>query len=255
MDATETAVALGPPIGAVGAAFYFTPQATARAEGIGLDVVSLYAAGRGGVLGDRTPDEVDEEFFFFKSGMIGNVVRSARTLADPEAIVEAHVASATDYALATFGDVDPDVVVAFHEAAAPVIGALPTGSWPLVDGYRQVATPEGPVPRAYLDAVILRELRGGVHRGAVVEAGLTGAVACQFDRGDEYYRLHGFGDADRVEGTPEVLAAREAAEDVTDQRMAGILGDLDCRGHAALVEGADRLLAAVGAPVPVSQAG
>ena len=52
----------------MGAAFYFSPEAAARAEGIGLDVVSLYAAGRGAVLGDRTPPEVDETFFFFKSG-------------------------------------------------------------------------------------------------------------------------------------------------------------------------------------------
>ena len=57
------------PLGTVaGAAFYFSPEAAARAEGIGLDVVSLYAAGRGAVLGDRTPDEVDETFFFFKPG-------------------------------------------------------------------------------------------------------------------------------------------------------------------------------------------
>ncbi len=37
-------------------------------EAIGLDVFGLYAGGRGGVLGDRTPEEVDEEFFFFKPG-------------------------------------------------------------------------------------------------------------------------------------------------------------------------------------------
>ena len=253
MDAQTAAAAIGSPLGTVGAAFYFSPEAVARASTIGLDVVSLYAAGRGGVLGDRTPDEVDAVFFFFKSGMIAGVVESARAKADPAAIVEAHIGSAADFAVATFGSVDPAVLAAFADAGSRVVSELPSGRWPLVDGYRAVPTPADPTARAYLVAVLLRELRGGIHREAVEAAGLTAAVSCQFDRGDDYYRLHGYGDEDRVPETPEVLAARATAEDETDRMMGQLLTAIDGTQAAELVAGAEAMLAA-GATVtlPVS---
>jgi hypothetical protein len=242
MDALAAATAIGPSLGTVGAAFYFSPEASARASGIGIDVVSLYAAGRGGVLGDRSPAEVDEEFFFFKSGLIGSVVEAARASADPSAILEAHIGSAVDYAIAAFGDVDPVVLAGFDDAASLVVEELPAGRWSLVDGYRAVPVPSDPVASAFLRAVILRELRGGVHREEVESAGLTDAVACQFDRGDDYYRLHGYGDEDRVPETPQVLGARASAEEATDRRMAELLRVLDEVQLTALVAGAEAMI-------------
>jgi hypothetical protein len=161
MDALEAAQATSAPLGDLGAAFYFSPSAAARAGAIGLDVFLLYAAGRGGILGDRTSAEVDEEFFFFKPGMITLMVEAARATADPAAIVEAHLGAADDYAAATFGGVDPATVAGFDAAAAAVVDGLPTGSWPLVDGYRAAGLPTDPLASAYRRAVMLRELRGG----------------------------------------------------------------------------------------------
>ena len=54
--------------------FYFSPQATAIGESIELDVVTFYAAGRGGVLGDIDVVEVDETFYFFNPGMIAGMI-------------------------------------------------------------------------------------------------------------------------------------------------------------------------------------
>jgi hypothetical protein len=99
---------------------------------------------------------------------------------------------------------------------------------------------------------MLRELRGGVHLDAVVAAGLTPAVACQFDRGDDYYALHGFGDEDRVPETPELLATRAAAEEATDLAMADLLAGLDSGQRADLAAGAGSLSAATADPVPLS---
>ena len=251
MDALTAAQATNAPLNDLGSAFYWSPQAAARAEAIGLDVFGLYAGGRGGVLGDRTPEEVDEEFFFFKPGMITLMVAAARAQAAPGAILAAHLGAVDDYARATFGAVDPSTIGGFAAAAGALIDTLPTGSWPLVDGYRSAGLPDDPVARSYRSAVILRELRGGVHLDAVVETGLTPAVACQFDRGDDYYALHGFGADDRVPETPEVLAARVAAEEATDLGMAELLGVLDDGQGVALVTGATTLLAATGDPVAV----
>ena len=52
MDTLELADTIADPIGTVGMSFYFSPQAMARGEGLELDVVTFYAGGRGGVLGD-----------------------------------------------------------------------------------------------------------------------------------------------------------------------------------------------------------
>ena len=42
MESLDAATAIAAPLGSVGAAFYFSPEASARAEEIGIDVVSLY---------------------------------------------------------------------------------------------------------------------------------------------------------------------------------------------------------------------
>ena len=245
MDALTAATAIGAPLGVVGAAFYFSPEAGVRAEGIGLDVVSLYAAGRGAVLGDRTPSEVDETFFFFKSGLIAGVVEAARVTAASADILAAHLGWADDFAVSTYGSVDPTVLAAFDAAGTRVVEALPTGRWPLLDGYRVQPMPGGTAASAYRRAVLLRELRGGIHREAVESAGLSAAVACQFDRGDDYYRLHGFGDDDRVPETPATLATRVGAEQATDAAVAELLAVLDEERLEDLVAGAE-LLAATG---------
>lgn len=253
LTSVDTATRIDHPLGTVaGATFYFSPQSAARGAAIGLDAVSLYAAGRGAVLGDVSAGEVDDTFFFFKPGMITGIVESARAIAPVPAILEAHLTSADDFAVATFGGIDPSQLAAFDDAAATVVAGLPTGRWPLVDGYRSAPVPTEPAPAAFRRAILIRELRGGVHRDAVVAAGLSGAVACQFDRGDDYYRLHGFGDEDRVPETPEVLAARGAAQSATDARMGECLEALDAAGLLALVVGAQAMDAARQAPVPVS---
>jgi hypothetical protein len=250
MDAREAAVATGGPLGGVGAGFYFSPQAVARAGECGFDVIGLYACGRGGVLGDATPEEVDRVFAFFKPGLIAGMVEAGRSQATGD-IMAAHVASAVDYARATFGGIDPAVLAAFSAAARTVVASLPTGRWPLVDGYRALPVPEDPVAEAYWWAVLLREVRGGVHTEVVAESELSFAAACQFDRGDDYYRLHGFGDDDRVPETEEALAARAEIEEETEDRMAGLFGVLDDAGLAALVAGAVAFEGAVFDPVPV----
>jgi hypothetical protein len=246
MDPSDVASTIAEPLGAVaGAAFYFGPESTAQAVSAGVDVVTLYAAGRGGVMGDASPAEVDEVFFFFKPGLIAGVIEAGRATADPAAILGAHLAAADDYAHALFDGIDPAALAGFARAASAVFDGLPTGAWPLVDGYRRAVEPADPTATAFRGAILLRELRGGVHRDAVVAAGLTGAIACQFDRGDDYYRLHGYGDEDRVPGTPEVLAARAAAVEATDARMGGFLSVLDDAGLQALVDGALAMAAAL----------
>ena len=97
--------------------FYFSPQAIAQGEGIELDVITFYAGGRGGVLGDIDAVEVDRIFYFFKSGLIASMVEKARVGADREETVTTHMKAADDYADATFGGIPEEVLRAFSAAA------------------------------------------------------------------------------------------------------------------------------------------
>lgn len=250
MDAHAAALATAEPLGGVGAAFYFSPQAVAQASTCGLDMVQLYGCGRGGVLGDVSPEEVDRIFAFFKPGLITGLVASGRAAATGD-VLGPHVASAVDYANATLGAVDTEVLDTFSAAAAKVAAAAPTGTWPLADGYRALDVPAGSAPAAYWWAIVLRELRGGVHTDAVSESALSFATACQLDRDDGYFRLHGFGDEDRVEDTEELRQLRALVIAETDDRMAVLLEVLDDSERDALAAGAIALQSAVLDPVPV----
>jgi len=252
MDARTLAETTADPLGTVGMSFYFSPQATAIGESIELDVVTFYAAGRGGVLGDIDVVEVDETFYFFNPGMIAGMMSKARSTADRSAAVAAHLAAADAYAQATFGGISSEVLESFADAAAALISSLPEGAWPLVDGYLACAVPSDPVNRAYFYAVVLRELRGGVHTDAVKAAGVSAAAACQLDRGGAYFGLHGYGDEHRVEETPQLVAARAAAEDATTAGMAELFGVLTEDQRDALADGALALFDALGSPVPVA---
>ncbi len=252
MNALDCTTALAEPIGTIGMSFYFSPQAIAIGETIELDVVTFYAAGRGGVLGDIDVIEVDEAFFFFKDGMVAAMMEKARAGADRDLAVTKHLEAAEAFANATFGGVATDVLDAFSAATSALVGTLPTGSWPIVDGYRALPIPSGSAAAAYHFAVILREIRGGVHTDAIKAEGLSDVEAVQLYANGSMLGLHGYTDADTVEETPELVARRAAAETDTDVRMAGVLEVLSDAQRDALVAGSNAMFAALAAPVAVA---
>jgi hypothetical protein len=252
MDTLELAETIAAPIGTVGMSYYFSPQAIARGQGLELDVVTFYAGGRGGVLGDIDAVEVDRIFYFFKSGLVAGMVEKARVSADRAETVTTHMLAADDYADATFGAIPTEVLDGFSDAARALAATLPQGRWPLVDGYLALDVPDGPVHEAYYWSIVLRELRGGVHTEVVVAAGLTASEACQLDHDGAFFGLHGYGDEDRVEETEELRARRLAVEDETSAAMAALLGAITPAQRAALATGALAMHDAVAAPVPVA---
>jgi len=252
MDTLELADTIAEPIGLVGMSYYFSPQAIAQGQGIELDVITFYAGGRGGVLGDIDAVEVDRIFYFFKEGLVASMVEKARVGADREKTVATHLRAADDYADATFGGIPEETLQAFAAAARALAGTLPRGVWPLVDGYLVQPVPSDPVHEAYFWSIVLRELRGGVHTDVVLAAGLSGAEACQLDHGGMSFALHGYGDEDRAEETEELVARKLAVEEKTSQRMAELLAVLDDTQREALARGALALHEAVAAPVAVA---
>jgi len=246
MDATTAASTVAGPLGNLAANFYFSPQSTARGEAIGLDVISLYGAGRASILGGVDPQTADAVFYFFKPGMVAGVVERGRSLAAEDAIAAAHLGAADDYADAHLAGVDAATLNAFTDAVNALAATVPSGSWPLFDGYRAAPTPTTDAARAYRAAILLRELRGGVHTDAVKACGLSPAAACQFDRDLGYFQMHGFSDEDMVDHTPEIDAQKAAAEEATTAQMAALFAALSPAQLDAIVTGTQALESALG---------
>jgi hypothetical protein len=249
MDAVALAETVAEPLGWTGMGFYFSPQAVARGNELGLDVATFYAGGRGGVLGDIEPVEVEQIFYFFKTGLIASMVERARAEAELQATVAAHLLAANDYADATLGGIPEPVLRSFSAAAKALADTLPTGRWPIVDGYLAQPVPVDPIHAAYYWSITLRELRGALHTEAVVAAGLSGIAACQLDHDGTYFALHGYSDEDRVDETAELVARRAAAEIDTTNRMASLLEVLDDGQREALAAGALALFGGFSSPV------
>ena len=234
----EIADYLAEPIRHIGEAFYFSPQAVAVGDTIELDVVTFYAAGRGGVLG-----EIDA---------VAAMMDKARSLADRQDAVARHLDAAASFAHATFGGIDAEVLTSFSAAAAALATTLPSGRWPIADGYLALGPPDDAVAAAYYWCIVLRELRGGVHTDAIKAAGLSGAAAVQSDRDGMMFGLHGYSDEDRVDLTDDLVAARAQADAQTAATMAELLGVVDAAQDAALRAGATAMQEALAAPVAVA---
>ena len=246
MDATTASSIIAGPLGDVAGNFNFSQQAIARSEAIGLDAVSLYAAGRASMLGGVDPETADAIFYFFKPGLIAALVNQGRSVASEDAIAAAHLGSADDYAEATFAAVDSATLVAFTDAVGALAATVPAGCWPFFDGYRSAPAAPTAAARAYRAAILLRELRFGVHTEAVKAAGLSPATACQLNRDLDNFKRHGFTEEDMVEYTPEIEAQKAAAEAATATQMAALFAPLTQTQLEAIVAGTNALVAALG---------
>jgi hypothetical protein len=229
--------------------YYFDGGTSAYGKELGMDVVSFYFVGRGGVLGGLAPSDVDDIFYFFKPGLVAGMYAHALTLSDRDAGVRAHLDAARQFANRTFGAVSDDVLRTFHEAAQKVVHAAPSGVWPIFDGYRQLDLSGSLLERAYFDTILLRELRGGVHTDAVKAAGLTPLLSCYLDREGAYFKLHGFSDDDVPTVTDDDRRRRQHVESDTTTRSASLLDVLTDDERDALAAGASALADALREPV------
>lgn len=252
MNSTETAQAIAAPFGTVGMMYYFDPGTSARGKELDLDVVSFYALGRGGVLGDIPASEVDDIFFFFKTGAIAGMYGGGRAKQTAETGAKAHFVAAEEYAQRTFGGVPTETLEALNAACEVLFAPLPSGRWPIYDGYRAFGYSGDAIKDAFRNAILLRELRGGVHTDAIKAADITSAEACFFDHDGVYFAMHGFQEEDKPEVTDATRARRLAAEEDTTVRMANLLEVLSDSQRDALVTAANEMQAALAAPVAAS---
>ena len=78
MNPEELVAVACPKISDMGWAFYFVPDTVARGEELGLDVVSFYVLGRGGVLGDVESTVIASAFGYFNPTLVAAMWDAAR---------------------------------------------------------------------------------------------------------------------------------------------------------------------------------
>jgi hypothetical protein len=252
MNNDELATVTADPIQVLGMSFYFDELTKVRGKEHGINVVEFYGLGRAGVLGDVDTSTVVDAFTFFDPSLIDYFWTSAKTKADPVTTASAHLNAAYEFADRTFGAVDAGLLALFSDAARQVIDAQPLGICLLVDGYRQFPTPSDPVHGAYLGAILLRELRGGLHIRAVNNAELDIVAACYL-QGPEVFALHGYKEDDAPVVTDELRGKKLRAEELTNAAMASAFAVLRDEQRASLAEGAAQMFQALSDPVSVAR--
>ena len=250
MNTSELSDVTAEPIQLVGMSFYFAPSTAERAKALGLNVFQFYGLGRGGVLGDVDYETVFDAFNFFSHSAMGMLWTASRELADPVASATAYLEAAYAYADDTFGAIDVALLASFARAARTIANAVPAGQHALFDGYVRFPVPKNPGHDAYLGAITLRELRGGVHIDAVREAGITPQEAA-YMHDPSIFKLHGYSDDDVPVVTSELEAKKERAEELTSRGLAAYFEVLSESGRDALVAGALAMQEATKNPVPV----
>lgn len=231
-----------PTIGTLGSAFYFVPETLARGRELGLDGYRFYFLGRGGVLGDVEAPVVTSAFGYFEPGVVRTMWDSAREVMAPRDAGRAYLACAQDMGrrlLGEVGDLGP-----FCEAAETVARSAEVAALALFAGVMGEPLPEDPPARAMQLLVALRELRGSAHLVAVRASGLEPRVAHYLRRPDDYAMFGWQGEPPKVGDAERRLLAE--ADALTDRLVGPAFGALD-DGGAALVDGLDRIVPALGA--------
>lgn len=177
MTQAETAKAIARPIGDLGGAFMLDGATYARGAELGFSGIDFYVLGRGGVLGDTTPDVVSSAFFFWNPDQVRTQWELARKVMEPAAAAIEWVNLCHAYGDAHLPELAE--LNRFSDLAAKVCDAASPAGAALFAGWRSLPVPGSDRPKAraqhYLNA--LRELRGGLHGGAVLAMGLSPAEA------------------------------------------------------------------------------
>ena len=213
-DARRLVQRVCPIVHRIGGAWFFTPQAAAAGADIGVtDPFALYAAGRGGVVGDGDPAVAATTFAFFPPAIvIAKYQEGTATRPAPQ------VAAAYAAGLAAWGD---EVFADFAGAArlaelARIVadGVQHPMGLPLFVGWRDMPAPNDAPAALAMAMHVLRELRGDLHIHATVAYRLTPIEAILGkdgpERAQELFYPEPYPDPDTY------TSRRHAAEELTD---------------------------------------
>lgn len=171
MTPEETAAALAPAIVQAGTGFMTNPATFTHGGDLGFNGLGFYVTGRGGVLGDTSAAVVTAAFAFWSPSVIGPAWDAGREVMPPLSAAREFAIAGQTWAEASW----PDGVdyARLADLAGRVVEGASASAAPLFAGWRELDLPDSPKARALHHLNGLRELRGAIHAGAIVAAGLT----------------------------------------------------------------------------------
>ncbi|MCD9625188.1 SCO6745 family protein [Rhabdothermincola salaria] len=230
----DAARAIARPVGDLGGAFMLDGATYAKGAELGFSGIDFYVLGRGGALGDTSADVVASAFLYWNPGHVATQWEAGRAVMSP-----ADGAAAWADVCHTYGDTNlPDVdgLDRLGVLAGKVVAETSPAGAPLFAGWRTLAVPGADRPRARAQHLLnaLRELRGGLHGGAVLAAGLSPIEAVAVNA-PGMAPIFGW-DPDSLPDGAVAAERWKVAETGTDVAMGRVLSVLDDTERAELVE-------------------
>ncbi|GAA3742100.1 SCO6745 family protein [Salinactinospora qingdaonensis] len=213
-----------PVVHRIGGAWFFTEDVAREGAKVGVtDRFALYAAGRGGVLGDCHPDVVASAFAFFPPQLVAAKYREGIAATPPMECARAYAAGLAAWGDRLLGDLPG--VERLADFGRRIADSVRPMGLPLFAGWRALPAPSGPGGAAALALQVLRELRGDLHIHAVVAKELTPLEAILGKDGPERARELSY--PEPYPPIEDFVDRREAAEDLTDRLVAPAYAVLD----------------------------
>jgi hypothetical protein len=179
------------PIHDIGTAIYLSSDVFGWAGEWGWsNPFAFYFAGRGGMLGEVSPEVVTAAMGWFSPDAVASMYREGIAVAGARAaaarMAEAHAKWGDKY----YAGVDrlEDAVAVSEEA----VNGLEGSAIPLFVGWRQAPKSETPAGRAAQLMQMLREWRGGLHLVATTAVGLSPLEAILTNEGEGQAKFFGW---------------------------------------------------------------
>jgi hypothetical protein len=227
-----------------GFAYYFTPETGARGAELGFQGGEFYFAGRGGVLGNCDANVVASAFGYFNPAVVRRNWESACAKVAPRDAGAAHWECCAVTGRAKLAGLTD--AAAFVDAAEAVFNAADSDGLALFAGFKTLPLAEDLPARALQLVAALREFRGSAHLVAVRAVGLTSKQAHYLKRPNDM-KMFGYAPDDAPEVPANGHELMERAEQLTDQIVTPAYAILNDSQRAALVSGAQQVLAALSA--------
>lgn len=157
---------------------YFSPEATAAYEALGVRGMDGYFATRAAPMGAVPAEVVIATFFNFNPSLVHHAIPAAWDTTTPAALLDARLDAARAALRRAAGELldDPSVVRAAELARTAAERCTAAGR-PLYAGHASLPWPDEPVLALWHAVTLLREFRGDGHLACLVDAGLDGIDA------------------------------------------------------------------------------
>ena len=190
LNPLEAATELAGPVGFLGGWFMASRSTYAYGSELGFDGMTFYYLGRGGALGDATPEVVASAMTFFPAPLVETMWQAGKAVMSPAEGLAAFSECCWRWGRKRFASVDG------LERTTELLGRVADGAdgaaLPLFAGWRAAPRPSDlPALTSHL-LQVLREHRGGIHGLAVLASGLTPVEAAAASA-TEFYKPQSVG--------------------------------------------------------------